>query len=266
MLCVFCGKGTVAETPKVTVTKITDQTGPWNGYKITTSVYEFWLKCTNYYGLSGYELTMEGEKVVENPGFGFSIYDDAKGKYFFNNYAFRPNGYTVTQEGNKVTWELVSNPVCEYSGTLEWTNNKITLTHHWLQHEEIPRGRVITAVLKQGIPLLTNCRFKAVLNDNSVVEGSIPADLPEAETVYAGGKSGKAIKELTFFTKKGQVKISFLTDKQADLSKVFEPQLMTRLHKELNPPFRRYELVSTLPAGPKDVPRSYTIIFEFPEN
>ncbi len=254
-----------ADELKPVVTQVKDQSGPFNGYKITTPTYEFWVKCTNYYGFYGYELSMDDEPVAKNTGYGFQIYDDANKKPFFNNFGFKPNGYTVVQEGNKITWNLEPNPVCEYNGTLEWTDTKITITHCWMQHEDVT-GRTIAAVLNLGIPMLTDCPFKAVLLDGSVVEGNIPADLPEPSTVYAGGRGGQGVKELTFFTKKGNVKFSFLPDNQTEAGRISQPVLTTDLRKDTDPPYRRYDMVAEIPAGKKGLAQTYTIVFEFPEN
>ena len=257
-----------ADTP--VVTPHTGVSGPWCGHKVGNSVYQSLLSCNTNYGLHSFTVNLGGEEVMQTTR--FAIYD--KSQCLFDSFEFHKNKEEIimtTSPGN-ISWalspEFAGAKGLEYSGSLAYEPRKLTYTHTWTWRKEV-KGRFLAGNLKLGIPLLTGCPFEATLVDDSVVKGEIPAELPEKETrftPYTG--AGKSIKSVLFHTKKGKVRITFVPDKHLDMEKGCLLFLRTILHTYPDrDPYRRYELTLGFPLGSetKDVPRSYSVVFEFPE-
>ena len=252
------------------VERVSKVSGPYQGYKITCPAYEAKLEC-NQYGFFRFYLSKDGEKLIDkgtssNP---FTVYDDANKKYAFTSYKFHKDKkeFPIVEKPGKITWELSPCAVttADYSGSLTYGPRRIALTHNWTVREDIT-GRAMY-LLNMGMPLLIGCPFKALLADGTTVEGDIPveSELPKKYTVHAGGGRNKSIKEITFDTVKGKVKIGFIPDKNVDMLRQSQPFLTTIYREDYKPPCYLYGIRIEVPAGEKDIPRSYTIVFEFPE-
>lgn len=260
---------------EVVVTKYAQGSGVWHGYRLSCPAYEAVLSCNPDFGFYALEVKMEGEKLTHCRGsdMALGITDHEAKKAIFRSFEFHKDKteFTLSQKPGKIEWMLspaaAKTRAADYAGSLAYAPGKMTLTHNWTLHEDI-KGTTLVANLNLGIPLLTGCSFEAVLADGTKVTGEIPDELPAAHTRYTPDALGKAIASILFDTRKGPVKMSFVPDQHTDKSKQTFPILQTTLHvyeDKTRPPFRRYEFYVAVPEGKKDVPRSYSIVYEFPE-
>lgn len=245
--------------------------GNEHGYRVLSPVYEATLSCNRDYGFSVFLVSMAGETVARTTR--FSIHDEHN-ECAFDAFQFHQDKaeVTVTSVPGRISWALspafAKTKGVEYRGSVAYGTRQISLTHFWICHRRLG-GRVLAGNLQLGIPLLTMCRFDATLADGSTVHGEIPAELPGGRLLLTPDEAGKAITSIQFDTRKGKVRIAFLPDQYLDMTRGNLLHLQTVLHPESQSggtPYRRYELALSFPLGEtKDVPRSYSIVFEFPE-
>jgi len=245
--------------------------GNRHGYRIANWAYDAVLSCNRNYGLSDFVVKMGGEVVARTGRFG--IYS-SENECVFDAFQFHKNKdeCTVAAFPGRVSWalspEFAATKGVEYGGSVVYEARKITMTHAWTCRRDV-RGRFLAGCLKLGIPLLTMCAFEATLADGAVVSGEIPAELPGDRTLFTPATAGKAITSILFHTRKGKVRIAFVPDRRLDMAKGNQLFLQTILHTYSEPdkkPYRRYELTPSFPLGEtRDVARTYSIVFEFPE-
>ena len=258
-----------ADVDEAVATPYPGHSGNERGFKVVSPAYDAVLWCNDDYGLSFFFVNMGGEEVMRTRR--FAIYDD-KNKCAFDPFEFRKDKteFVPTSSPGKIAWQLSTDCAekkgIEYGGSLAYETRKIVLTHNWTLRSEI-KGRFLVGNLKLGIPLLTGCPFEATLADGTVAKGAIPAELPKEQARFTPYAAGKAITSILFDTKKGKVRITFVPDKHLDITKGNRLLLQTILHTYPDrEPYRRYELCLDFPLGKtKDVPRSYSVVFEFPE-
>ena len=257
---------TAADAYPPVVEKVTDVTGPLQGYRITTASYQAKLSCNHHYGFHSFEITKDGEKLASTRG--MTILDAKTRKIVFSPFEFRKDKseFVVTHERGAIVWKLDPSAVktADYGGRLDYGPNRIALTQEWTLRVDVT-ARAQLMALQMGAPLFTGCPFSAVLADGTEAAGDIPVDLPEQRTTYAGGTAGKSIKEITFGTVKGKVMIAFSPDAHVPLARVGFPRLSTVLRKDCTPPRRQYDMPCYFPAGDKGQARRYTVTFEFPD-
>ena len=98
--------GAAAEVFQPVVEKVTDVTGPLQGYKITTASYQAMLSCNKHYGFHSFEIVKDGEKLASTRQ--MTIYDDQSKKVVFNPFEFHKDKteFAVTHEEGVIVWKL----------------------------------------------------------------------------------------------------------------------------------------------------------------
>jgi len=251
------------------VTPYRGVSGAEHGHTFANWLYEAVLSCNRDYGLRGFRVAMGGEVVARISRFSI---DDGSNECVFDAFEFHEDKteVTVTRGPGKISWSLsptfAANRGVEYGGHVTYEARKISLTHVWTCRRQI-KGRFSAGNLKLGIPLLTMCGFVATLADGTVVSDEIPSELPKEPTLLTPTEPGKAIASILFDTRKGKVRISFVPDQYLDMTQGNLLCLRTALHSHADKaPYRRYELTLSFPLGETlDVPRTYSVVFEFPD-
>ena len=240
----------------------------YNGFRIVYPAYEAIISVSEMWGYYSFELLMAGERVVYTRQ--FRAVDPGTAETVFSATEFhkpQSNEFQILEWPGEIQWKIAAGLKKEinYGGGIVFEPNRISLTDAWVWLADT-NATAVPSVLELGVPLLTGCCFQARLFDGAAVSGTIPSNLPEKPTCFAGGTGNRSIREITFDTKKGKVKMTLLPDAYSDIADLDGLQLSTQLIKGRKPEERQYEFINRVPAGPKGLPRSYTVIFEFPEN
>ncbi len=280
MIALFClfflngisGKGICREAVKPEIERNYRVYDPrtklaYSGFRIIYPAYEAVIALNEMWGYYSFELLLAGEVVAYTRQ--FRVTDPTGAKEIFSATEFHKptsNEFLIREMPGEIQWNIIPSLKKElnYGGGIIFEPNRISLTDNWVWQADT-EGTVTTSILELGRPLLAGCGFRARFFDGNELAGNIPFDLPEKSTCFAGGKGSQSIREINFDTKKGQVKISFLPDAYTDISALDGLQLSTQLVKGREPEERQYEFSSRFPAGPKDLPRRYTVVFEFPD-
>lgn len=247
----------------VSLEEFAEGSGIWHGHRIVSHYFQATLSCNRNYGFYYLRVSMLGEDLASIPR--FRLAQGEPRREVFNSFGFHEDKteFGVGATDGLISWRLRPslNAAVDYSGSLAYTATKLSLTHQWRQHAKV-KGRAAVAHIDLGQALLADCPFEATLANGQTLSGSIPADLPHRPTCLVGGKPGQPLREIAFQTKKGKVRIGLSPDAHTRTNAA-SPYVYANLRKDMKPPRREYFLEVTVSTDEKDLPRSYTITFEF---